>query len=212
MCKIPWSGFPRSCSSEFHSETCSIQPSEIRPKRPSPNDAFSVDCNTQTVTSDSKSKTSPENVGRMVSWCLAMNVDANDIDVIKQAFAKTADYVTSLNQTFSYIRDHPLILDIEIKKVLQPCDPQVQLAIWASSALLKKRMMGWDTSLPMPAVAVNGHRWDFYMFFEMDQNLVRASKGCDRFLLIFWTTDDGRTIPFRDDRHPEWYLDHFLST
>ena len=212
MCKIAWSGFPRSCSSEFYSETCSIQPLEIRPKRPSPNDAFPVDCDTQTVTSDSKSKTSTENVGRMVDWCLAINVDANDMDVIKQAFAKTPDYATSLNQTFSYIRNHPLILDIEIKKVVQPRDPQVQLAIWASSALRKKQMMGWDTSLPMPAVAVNGHRWDFYIFFEMEQNLARAPKGCDRFLLIFCTADDGRTIPFRDDRHPEWYLDHFLST
>ena len=212
MCKIPWSGFPRSCLYEFYSETCSIQPSEIRPKRPSPNDAFPIDYDTQTVTSDSKSKTSPENVGRMVDWCLAMNVDANDMDVIKQAFAKTVDYATSLNQTFSYIRNHPLILDIEIKKVVQPRDPQVQLAIWASSALLKKRMMGWDTSLPMPAVAVNGHRWDFYIFFEMDQNLVRPSEGCDRILLIFWAIDHGRTILFRNDRHPEWYLDHFLST
>ncbi|KAM0798183.1 hypothetical protein BDR22DRAFT_398757 [Usnea florida] len=101
-------------------ETCNIQPVEIRPKRPSPNDAFPIDCDTQTVTSDSKSKTSPEN----------------------QAFAKTPDLATSLNQTFLYIRNHPLILDIEIKKVVQPRDPQVQLAIWASSALLKKRIIG----------------------------------------------------------------------
>ena len=212
MCKIPYFGFLRSRSSKFYSETCSIQPIEIRPKRPSPNDAFPIDCDAQTVTSDSKSKTSPENVGRMVDWCLAITIDANDMDVIKQAFTKTPDLATSLNQTFSYIRNHPLILDIEIKKVVHPRDPQVQLAIWASSALLKKRMMGWDTSLPMPAVAVNGHRWDFYLFFEMEQNLVCASKGCDRFLLIFWTIDDGRTILFRDDRHPEWYLDHLLST
>ena len=114
----------------------------------------------------------------MVDWCLAMNIDAKEKKLIKQAFAKTFDHASSLNQTFSYMKHYPLILDIEIKKVLQPRDPQVQLAIWASAALLKKRLMGWDTSLPMPAVAVNGHSWDFYIFFEMDQDLVRASKGC----------------------------------
>ena len=115
----------------------------------------------------------------MVDWCVGIDVDANEMEVIEEAFAKTIDHATSLNQTFSYIRDYPLILDIEIKKVLQPRDPQVQLAIWASAALLKKRLMGWDTSLPMPAVAVNGHSWDFYIFFEVNQKLVRTLKGCD---------------------------------
>ena len=151
----------------------------MRPKRPSPDESIPIDCDAQTVTSDSKVKTPSDNVGRMVDWCLALNVDGNDMEVIQQAFSKTRDYKSSLNQTFSYIRHHPLILDIEIKKVSQPRDPQVQLAIWASSALLKKRHMGWDTSLPMPAVAVNGHSWDYYIFFEMDKNLVRASECCD---------------------------------
>ena len=115
----------------------------------------------------------------MVDWCLGIRVDANDMKVIKQAFAKTPDYATSLNQTFSSIRNHPLILDIEVKKVLQARGPQVQLAIWASSALLKKRMMSWDTSLPMPALAVYGHSWVFYIFFEVDQELVCAFQGCE---------------------------------
>ena len=117
-------------------------------------------------------------MGRMIDWCLAMKIDSADMKVIKQAFKNTIDHAASLNQSFSlYIAEKPLILDIEIKKLFQPRDPQVQLAIWASSALLKKRMMGWDTSLPMPAVAVNGHAWDFYLFFELDKDLVRALHG-----------------------------------
>ena len=110
----------------------------------------------------------------MVDWCLGLNVDEDDMHVIKQAFANTVDNAAALNQSLSYIRNTPLILDIELKKTLQPRDPQVQLAIWASSALLKKRIMGWDTSMPMPAIAVNGHLWEFYIFFEMNNDLVRA--------------------------------------
>lgn len=162
-----------------HSETCDIQPVEMRPKRPSPHETIPIDCDTQIATSDSKTKTPSDNVGRMVDWCLALKVDWNSMKVIQRAFSKILDYESSLNQTFSYIRNHPLILDIEIKKVSQPRDPQIQLAIWASSALLKKRHMGWNTSLPMPAVAVNGHWWDYYIFFEMDKKLVSVCECCE---------------------------------
>ena len=169
MCMISVSVRSQVVLTQAHSETCDIRPVEMRPKRPSPDESLPIDCDAQTVTSDGKIKNPSDNVGRMVDWCVALNVDGNDMEVIQQAFSKTRDYKSSLNQTFSYIRNHPLILDIEIKKVSQPRDPQVQLAIWAASALLKKRHMGWDTSLPMPAVAVNGHSWDYYIFFEIDK-------------------------------------------
>ena len=129
------------------------------------------------MTSDSKTETPPENIGRLVDLCLAMNVNDPDMEVIEQAFSQTAHYATSLNQSFSWIRNNPLILDIEIKKTLQPRDPRVQLAIWASAALLKKRLMRWDTSLPMPAIAINGHVWEYFIFFERGKKLVRACEG-----------------------------------
>ena len=156
------------------SESCSIQPSEIRSRRP---DGRAIDCDAQTVTSDSKTRTPPENIGRMVDWCLGMNVEKDDMKIIRLAYAKAKDNAASLNQSLSYIKLHPLILDIEIKKTLQPRDPQVQLAIWASSALIKKRIMGWDTSMPMPAITINAHAWDYYIFFEMDNDLVRVPSG-----------------------------------
>lgn len=31
----------------------------------------------------------------------------------------------------------------------------------------------------MPAVAINGYSWDYYIFFEMDKNLVRVFDPCD---------------------------------
>ena len=99
--------------------------------------------------------------------------------VVQQAYSKAEPHAASLNQSLSYIKTHPLILDIELKKTSQPRDPRVQLAIWASSALLKKRIMGWDTSMPMPALAINAHIWEYYIFFEMDDDLVRTYAECD---------------------------------
>lgn len=113
----------------------------------------------------------------MIDWCLALKVDPRDMMMIAEAFAKIPDYAASLNQSASFIKNNALILDIEIKKVVQPRDPKVQLAIWASSALLKKRLISWDTSLPMPAVAISGHSWEYYIFFELGKNLVGASQG-----------------------------------
>ena len=158
-----------------NSETCSIQPTAIRSTKPG--GSSPIDCDSQTVNSDAKTNTALENLGRMVDWCLAMNVDQEDMNIIRRWYTKIYDNVCSLNQSLSYIRDYPLILDIEIKKTLQPRDPQVQLAIWASSALLKKRLHGWDTSMPMPAITVNGDQWEYYIFFEMGKDLVRAPES-----------------------------------
>ena len=124
----------------MYSETSSIQPSEIRPKRPDGHSRINWDA--QTASSDVKTNSASESMGRMIDWCLAMTVDQDDMEVICQAYARDADNASSLNQSLSYVRDNPLILDIEIKKTLQPRDPQVQLAISASGALLKKRLHG----------------------------------------------------------------------
>ena len=122
--------------------------------------------------SDAKSKTSSEDIGRMVDWCLAIDLEYRTMDLIQREFRNCVDNECSLNQSLSYISNNPLILDIEIKKTLQLRDPDVQLAIWAGSALLKKRYHHWDTSMPMPAIVINGHRWDYYIFFELDNDLV----------------------------------------
>ena len=125
--------------------------------------------------SDTKSKTASDDIGRMIDWCLGMAVDSDHQALIRKAYQKSADMERSLNQSLSYIRNNPLILDIEIKKTFQPRDPEVQLAIWASAALLKKRHHKWDTSMPMPAIVVNGHNWHYYIFFELNEELVRCS-------------------------------------
>ena len=115
---------------------------------------------------------SAQTVGRMVDWCLALNLDDEDEDLVDEAFAGMRGGEQSLNQSLSYIHKCPLFLDIEIKKSQSNRDPEVQLAIWASAALLKRRHHGWDTSMPMPAIVINGHSWVCYIFFEGKGDLV----------------------------------------
>ena len=122
--------------------------------------------------SDAKSETASDDIDRMINWCLAVNIDERTMDLIRQGYRSSANNECSLNQYLSYIRNNPLILDIVIKEPLQLGDTDVELAVWAGSALLKKRYHKWDTSMPMPAIVVDGHRWDYYIFFELDNNLV----------------------------------------
>jgi len=111
-------------------------------------------------------------MARMVDWCLGLELNKEDKRDIHKAFETMEDDDCSLNQSRSFIKAWPLILDLEIKKTLSNRDPQVQLAIWASAALIKRRRFGWDTSFPMPAIAINGSEWDYYLFYEMDRDLV----------------------------------------
>ena len=122
----------------------------------------------QTVMTEETAQT----VGRMVDWCLALNLDKKEENLVNKAFAGMRGGEQSLNQSLSYIHKCPLFLDIEIKKSQSNRDPEVQLAIWASAALLKRRHHGWDTSMPMPAITINGHSWVYFIFFEGEGDLV----------------------------------------
>ena len=100
MCK------PLSCNSSLkhyrpdaRSETCSIQPLEVRPSRP--DGAGRIDCDTQTVKSGTKSNATSEDIGRMIDWCLAIELDEDDRDKILRAQASVNEkfYASSLNQS-----------------------------------------------------------------------------------------------------------------
>lgn len=129
----------------------------------------------ETVTTSSRpnaGEESTQTLTRMVDWCLGLDLDHETQGMISKAFETVRANEQSLNQTLSYLRNVPLFLDIEIKKTQSIRDPEVQLAIWASGALRKQQLHGWDTSMPMPAIAVSGHSWDYYLFFQMETDLV----------------------------------------
>ncbi|KAL8904219.1 MAG: hypothetical protein Q9207_003407 [Kuettlingeria erythrocarpa] len=160
-------------------ENCAIEPSDIRMLRPgecSPADESSKGKGKETEADKTWKDLSTV---RMVDCSLGLFLDEPVCDLISKAFRNINDYEQSLNQSMSYIRHTPLLLDFELKKTNQARDPQVQLAIWLAAAYLKRKHHGWNTSIPMPGLVVNGHEWNFYIAFERDNGLILI--GPERF-------------------------------
>lgn len=157
-------------------ENCAIEPSDIRMLRPGerwPTDESSKGKGKETEVD----KTWKDLwTVRMVDCSLGLFLDEPVCDLISKAFRNIRDNEQSLNQSMSYIRHTPLLLDLELKKTNQARDPQVQLAIWLAAAYWKRKHHGWHTSIPMPGLVVNGHDWDFYIAFERDDGLVRSCR------------------------------------
>ena len=164
-----------------HSERCPIDPEEVKPQRP-PNYPIAVDLGHEFAASshaaENEAKTWSEEGGetmaRIVDWSFSLKIE-NDYpltELINKAFAYVPDYAQSLNQCVNFIAESPLWLYVEIKKEHVARDPKVQLAIWTLADLGKKRLHGWDTSLPIPGIVIDGVFWQLYVFFERSGNLV----------------------------------------
>ena len=166
--------------SDPSSENVAIQPGEMRPRRPGEGVPIILD----EIASRSEGAASAvtteygDAMARMVDWSVGLELDDDDEMLITNAYKHLTANLRSINQSISYISNLPLIFDLEVKKTVQPRDPVVQIAIWASAALLKKRQHGWDTSMPSPAITVDGHTWRYYIFFELDTELVRWLLDC----------------------------------
>lgn len=166
------------------SETCSIEPEEIRPLLPN---GSHLDCDARTTSSKASGKEEGgfQTVGRMVDWCLGLQLSDVEEDVVDAALLEMMGGEQSLNQSLSFIHKCPLFLDIEIKTSLSNRNPEVQLAIWALGALLKRQHHGWDTRMPMPAIAISGHSWEYFLFWATETNeLVGVSNPLWLLILI----------------------------
>lgn len=161
-----------SCKLTQIRETCSIEPVKFRMVRPN---GSALDDELRTATSKTSISATDEGgitASRMVDLTLGLDLDNAEADMVTHAFQGMKDNEHSLNQSMAYIRDTPLFLDIELKKAVSNRDPDVQLAIWQAALHSKRLYHGWDTSIPMPGIVVNGFEWQFYLTFERDDGLV----------------------------------------
>ena len=108
----------------------------------------------------------------MVDLSIGLDLNRDDERTVDSAFNKMLDNDQSLNQSLSYIKDTPLMVDIELEKTYGNRDPRVQLAVWKAGAFKKMRYHGWDASLPMPGITVSESEWDCFLFFVQDSGLV----------------------------------------
>lgn len=111
-------------------------------------------------------------LSRMIDWCVAIDLSDEELKVVQKGNSELPDMVKSLNQSTSWIRSWPIFLDVELKKTFSDRDPKVQLAIWACGGMLKRRWHDWSTNLPFPGITITGPKWEYFLFFEMDEDLV----------------------------------------
>lgn len=138
-----------------------MEPGIFRPKLPS-GESFLKDESEGGKSQDTTAQVFSETV----DYSMALNLQVGEQQLINKAYTTLKPGERSLNQSLSYICNSPLFAGIELKKEQAPRDPEVQLALWEAAALLKRRHHGWNSNLPIPGITVNGHIWNFYIFFE----------------------------------------------
>ena len=159
-------------------QNCTIEPDEIRPRMPDNTQLLGSEA-TNSVAGASKSperKTEPETpatMAKMVDLCLGLVLPQADLDRLNSQWSSGTRNEDSLNQSLKFVKSYPLMLDIEMKRKYQNRDPLVQLSIWNSGGMLKRRWHGWDSSMPHPAIEVNAHSWTLYLYYEWEGDLVR---------------------------------------
>ena len=150
-------------------ESCAIEPYEIRMERPDGRPVEIETIETRESTSDTPATTS-----RMVDLSIGLHLETRDAKFVKRAFGNMLDHDQSLNQSLSYIRSTPLLVDIELKKTNFIYDAKVQLAVWKAGGLRKMQYHSCDMSMPMSGITVDGSKWNCYLFFVRDSELVSA--------------------------------------
>lgn len=128
----------------------------------------------ETIRSRDSTTEVPLTTSRMVDLSIGLDLDKEDEKLVHRAFSKMPDNLQSLNQSLSYIKETPLLVDIELKRTNSDRDPRVQLAVWKAGGFKKLQYHRWDTSIPMPGITVNGSEWDCFLFFMRDSELVGA--------------------------------------
>ncbi|KAL8707344.1 MAG: hypothetical protein Q9220_007619 [cf. Caloplaca sp. 1 TL-2023] len=158
----------------FNAEQCAIGPPNLRTMLPNglkfnyptePQDtAASDNADNQTV--------DEQGVKKMVDWIVGLNLSPDVEEAADAAFRLCRRDERSFNQSQSFINETPIFLDIEVKKDQPARDPELNLAVWASAAFKKKQFHGWSTEMPMPAIVIEGRRWDYYLFFVKGHRLI----------------------------------------
>ena len=155
-----------------HSETCAINPDEMRPRLP--DDTPLVLEPSFDEKSSTYSSKEPQTVGKMVDWTFGLKLTVKETELVNKAFASGMyQNECTLNQTCQYPRLHPLFLDVEIKTTNSQDNPAVQLAIWKLAGLRKMKHHGWDATMPTLAIAITAHVWEYYIFFAVDSRAKR---------------------------------------
>ncbi|KAL8910878.1 MAG: hypothetical protein Q9171_003877 [Xanthocarpia ochracea] len=208
----------------LNTERCSINPVELHTVMPNGKPLLDTESGSmksgsskagKSIAEDSQAEEDPT-VSKMVDWCIGLQLGWEDETIINRAFSTILPNMRSLNQSLSFIDMVPLFVDIEIKKTNPGRDPEVQLAIWKCAALKKMREMAWDTSMPMPGIVIEGHNWSYYIFVEINADLIMIgpiAMGSTSTLVGVWTIVYRLNvlIEWGTTTYKKWFTDHVVT-
>ncbi|KAL8992936.1 MAG: hypothetical protein Q9169_006728 [Polycauliona sp. 2 TL-2023] len=157
-------------------------------------------------------------ISKMVDWCVGLMLTPQENALVSTAWRHLGGQwgERSLNQSLSFIRTTPLVIDVELKKNQQPSNPEKQLIIWASGAGAKRRHHKWDTSLPIPGITVKGHMWNYFISTRIKDDFVMigpfemgSTKNVRGIWQIIWHLD----VLFRWGRteYRKWFDENIMK-
>lgn len=110
----------------------------------------------------------PFRLQKKVDYVLTVILKREEIEFLMNSFHVLPLEARSINQhlTLPY---HPIFLPIEVKRLHQPRDPLIQLAVWISAWYKKNIQMGYDTSMPVPAISVDEDIWTLWIAYWREE-------------------------------------------
>ena len=101
---------------------------------------------------------------RKIDYALTLKIDEEKKIQLGNAFYKLSPEDRSVTQCLD-LPFQPLIVNLEIKKSNQSRDALVQLAIWIAAGFNKNIQGGYDLTMPVPAIVVEGDFWNLYVAY-----------------------------------------------
>ena len=119
----------------------------------------------------------------MVDMQYGFSMHKEDDEALRKGYRKLPQGFQSINQTtVEFTRDVPTFVDFELKRGAID-DPKFQLAVWGAGLYLKRQYHGWDVSMPIVGVTIEGHTWECFLLFEHGEGFWHGGKGLVKVLL-----------------------------
>lgn len=105
-------------------------------------------------------------MNKKVDYALALVLTDEEERILTSAVGKyRVPGGTSINQTRDWTSVKPMFESTEVK--VDARDPLIQIAVWICAEFEKRRLEGYTLDLPIPAIAIEGDRWKFWIAYSV---------------------------------------------
>ncbi len=129
----------------------------------------------------------------MIDMQYGLLVHQDDLTALRTGYRNLPPEFKSINQTLvEYTKEVPAFVDFELKRKGSDVDPKFQLAVWGAGLYLKRKHHGWDVSMPIVGIAIEGHTWECFLLFEHGEGFWHKREGLVKVLLSIIKTAANR--------------------